>query len=97
MDLQRDEVRAHLAAGMQVAKLNVAVDDAIQFDLDENLDLKRIRALDLIQEDLDALDAEDAVAELHARLSLQGQALRGVLDRLYTHFGVAGQVSAQAA
>lgn len=97
MDLQREEVQAHLAAGMQAVKLNVAVDDAIEFDLDENLDLKRIRALDLIQDDLDSLDAEDAVAELTARVALQGEALRGVLDRLYTHFGVTGQASPSAA
>lgn len=96
MDLQAEEVRAHLAAGMQAVKLNVAVDDAIEFDLDENLDLKRIRALDLIQDDLDSLDAEDAVAELTARVALQGEALRGVLDRLYTHFGVVGMASEQA-
>ncbi|WP_353112853.1 recombination-associated protein RdgC [Salinisphaera dokdonensis] len=97
MDLQREEVRAHLAAGMQVVKLNVAVDDAIEFDLDENLDLKRIRPLDLIQDDLDSLDADDAVAELTARMALQGEALRGVLDRIYTHFGVAGEAEARAA
>ncbi|MES1933403.1 recombination associated protein [Salinisphaera shabanensis T35B1] len=97
MDLQRDEVLAHLAAGMQVVKLNVAVDDAIEFDLDENLDLKRIRALDLIQDDLDSLDAGDAVAELTARVALQGEALRGVLDRLYTHFGVSGAAENKAA
>lgn len=97
MDLQAEEVRAHLAAGMQAVKLNVAVDDAIEFDLDENLDLKRIRALDLIQDDLDSLDAEDAVAELTARMALQGEALRGILDRLYTHFGVAGETEPKAA
>ncbi|MDA3920562.1 MAG: recombination-associated protein RdgC [Salinisphaera sp.] len=97
MDLQREEVQAHLAAGMQAVKLNVAVDDAIEFDLDENLDLKRIRALDLIQDDLDSVDVDDAVAELTARMALQGEALRGVLDRLYTHFGVVGEASEQAA
>lgn len=97
MDLQRDEVRAHLAAGMQVTRLNLAVDDALEFDLDENLDIKRIRALDLIQDDLDGLDTEDAVAEMHARLSLQGQALRGLLDRLYTHFGVTVDSDSKAA
>lgn len=94
MDLQSEEVQAHLAAGMQAVKLNVAVDDAIEFDIDENLDLKRIRALDLIQDDLDSLDADDAVAELTARVALQGEALRGVLDRLYTHFGVTDEAAA---
>ena len=65
--------------------------------VDENLDLKRIRALDLIQDDLDSLDAGDAVAELTARVALQGEALRGVLDRLYTHFGVSGAAENKAA
>ena len=97
MDLQQDEIRAHLASGMQATKLNVAVDDALEFDVDENLDLKRIRPLDLIQEDLDSVDADDAVAELTARIALQGEAIRGVLDRLYTHFGVAGECSTKAA
>lgn len=97
MDLQQEEVRAHLAAGMQAVRLNLSVDDAIEFDLDENLDLKRVRPLDLIQDDLDKLEAGDAVAELHARISLQGEALRGVLDRLYTHFGVAGESQTRAA
>ena len=97
MDLQRDEVRAHLGAGMQVVRLNLAVDDALEFDLADNLDLKRLRPLDLVQDDLDAVDAEDAGAELQARISLQGQVLRGLLDRIYTHFGVAGEVDARAA
>lgn len=97
MDLQQEEVRAHLANGMQATRLNVAVDDAIEFDLDASLDLKRIRALNLIQDDLDSLDGNDAVAELTARLALQGEALRGILDRLYTHFGVVGEASSQAA
>ena len=97
MDLQQDEICAHLASGMQATKLNVAVDDALEFDVDENLDLKRIRPLDLIQEDLDSVDADDAVAELTARIALQGEAIRGVLDRLYTHFGVAGECSTKAA
>lgn len=97
MDLQRDEVKAHLGAGMEVVRLNLAVDDALEFDLDENLDLKRLRPLDLIQDDLDAVEAADAVAELQARISLQGQVLRGLLDRIYTHFGVAGQADVRAA
>lgn len=97
MDLQAEEIRAHLAGGMLATKLNVAVDDALEFDLDDQLDLKRIRALDLIQEDLDSVDGDDAVAELTARVALQGEALRGVLDRLYTHFGVSDQATTQAA
>jgi recombination associated protein RdgC len=93
MDLQQSEIQAHLAAGMQITKLNIAVDDALEFDLDEQLHLKRIRALDLIQDDLDTVDGEDAVTELIARVALQGEALRGILDRLYTHFGIAGETA----
>ena len=97
MDVQRDEVRAHLAAGMQVVRLNLAMDDAIEFDLDESLDLKRIRALDVIQEDLDALETEDAVAELQARVSIQAQPLRDLIARLYGHFGALSADASRAA
>lgn len=97
MDLKSDEVRAHLESGMQVTRINLSADDAIEFDLDQSLDLKRIRALDLIAEDLDALEPEDAVAELQARLSIQGQPLRSLLDRIYTHFGVADRAPERAA
>lgn len=93
MDLQQKEIQAHLASGLQVTKLNIAMDDAIELDLDNQLDLKRIRALDVAQDKLDSVDADDAVAELTARIALQGELLRSVLSRIHDHFGVQATTS----
>ena len=42
----------------------------------------------IMQENIDALDADDAVAELQARISLQGTVLRDAIDSLYGYFEV---------
>lgn len=97
VDLRSEEILAHLDAGMQVARLNLCWNDEIEFDLTEGLGIKRIRPLDQIRENLDAADTQDAVAELQARLSVQGGAIRALLKCLYDHFNVAAGVPAEAA
>lgn len=97
VDLHTEEILAHLEAGMQVTKLNLSWDDALEFDLDEQLAIKRIRPLDQINDSLEALDAEDAVAELQAQLALQAGALRQLMQRLDVAFGTENQRAEQAA
>ncbi len=97
VDLQTDEILAHLDAGMQVARLNLSWNDELELDLTESLDVKRIRPLDQIRENIEALDSEGAVAELQARLSVQGAAVRALLDTLYGYFEVTATASAEAA
>lgn len=88
LDLSSNEVLAHLDGGMQATKLNMVWNDEFEFDLTDTLQLKRIKPLELTQENLDNLRDDDALAELMARLSLQAGLLRDVLDRLYEHFEV---------
>src|SRR5699024_5724080 len=88
VDLHTDELRAHVDGGMQVKSLNLCWQDALEFDLDEQLTLKRLRPLDRINDDLEQLDADDAVAELQSRLALQGGVLRQLMQRLYPALGV---------
>ena len=87
MDLGREELLAHLRAGMLAVNLNLCWQDLLEFDLTEELQIKRLRPLDLIREQIDGIDAEDAVAELHARIALQGESLRALIDRLEEPFG----------
>ena len=54
----------------------------------QDLAIKRLKPLDLIQENIDNINAEDALEELMARLSLQGATLRAALDSLYDYFEV---------
>lgn len=86
VDLSREEILAHLETDMQVVKLNLVWNDEFEFDLTDTLQLKRIKPLDIAQDNLDNLRDDDALAELMARISLQNGLLRTVLDRLYQHF-----------
>ena len=69
-------------------KVNLCWNDEMEFDLQQDLAIKRLKPLDLIQENIDNINAEDALEELMARLSLQGATLRAALDSLYDYFEV---------
>ncbi len=88
VDLGREEILAHLDADMFPVRVNLCWNDELEFDLADTLEIKRLRPLDLIRDNINNIDAEDAVAELLARISLQGHALRAALDSLYAHFEI---------
>ncbi len=88
MDLSREEILKLLDTDMQAVKLNLCWNDEFEFDVTEDLQFKRIKPLDLVQENLDNLRDDDALAELMARLILQAGLLRSVLDRLFEYFEV---------
>lgn len=88
VDLGQDEILAHLQTGMVAVKVNLAWQDALELDVNDKLEIKRVRALDTIKENIDNLDADDAVSELLARISLQAPVLRDSLDALFHYFGV---------
>lgn len=87
VDLGQEEILAHLES-MVAVRLNLCFKDELELDLQQDFAIKRIKPLDLIQENIEAIDAEDATAELMARISLQGGTLRGVLDTLFEHFQI---------
>ncbi|PWG73595.1 recombination-associated protein RdgC, partial [Enterococcus hirae] len=80
--LGQEEILAHLDTGMVVTRINLAWQDSLELDVNDKLEIKRIRPLDVMQENIDAMDADDAVAELETRISLQGNVLREALDGL---------------
>ena len=88
VDLGQEEILAHLETGMVVTRINLAWQDSLELDVNDKLEIKRIKALDVLQENIDTLDADDAVAELEARISLQGSVLREALDGLFGYFEV---------
>lgn len=87
VDLGQEEILAHLDS-MVAVRLNLVFRDELELDLQQDFAIKRIKPLDLIQENLDSIDAEDALAELMARISLQGCTLRGALDTLFAYFEI---------
>lgn len=86
LDLQGDEIRNHLEAGMMVTKLSVTWDDNLSFVLDEELGIKRLKFGDTLQDKLDDVDADDAAARFDAAFSLMtlelSRLIPGLLDAL---------------
>ena len=65
-----DEVRGHLASGKLVTKLALEWGDKISFQLTENLEIKRIKLMDILQDQLKGADVatQDAMFESSATL-----------------------------
>ncbi len=86
LELQGDEIRSHLDAGMQVTKLALTWEDSLSFVLDEELGIKRLKFGETLQEKLDDVDADDAAARFDAAFSLMtlelSRLIPGLLDAL---------------
>lgn len=87
LDLQGDEIRSHLDAGMQVTKLSVTWDDSLSFVLDEELGIRRLKFGDTLQEKLDDVDADDAAARFDAAFSLMTLELARLIPGLLEALG----------
>ncbi len=87
-DLESDEIREHLKSGKQVFQLGLVFDGRLEFSLDEDLVVRRLRFLDVVQEELGDTEADSAVAELDARFALMTLELGRLLDRMQTWFGL---------
>ncbi|MCM0612549.1 recombination-associated protein RdgC [Marinobacter sediminum] len=70
LDLKADEIRNHLDAGMQVTKLSLTWDDNVSFVLDEELGIRRLKFGETLQDQLDDVDVDDAVAKFDAAFTL---------------------------
>lgn len=81
VDVSSDTVLAHLA-NMQVTRLNLTLNDAIECDIDQDLLIKRLRPLDTTKEQLQAIEADDATDALLADITLQGGLIRELLSSL---------------
>jgi len=87
LDLQGDDVRTHLEAGMQVTKLSLTWDDNASFVIDEELGIKRLKFGDTMQEKLDDVDADDAAARFDAAFSLMTLELSRMIPGLLEALG----------
>ncbi len=86
-DLAAEEIGVHLAAGKQVVKLGIEWEERISCSLESDLALKRLRFLDLIQEEAAEAEAEDAITRFDVDFALMNLELRRFLPRLLEQFG----------
>lgn len=89
-DLALPEIKNHLDSGKQVIKLAMSWAERISFVLDENLAVKRLKFLDLIQEQAADIEAFDEVEQFDADFSIMTAELALFLPRLLELFTAEG-------
>ncbi len=87
LDLQGDEIRHHLEAGMMVTKLAVTWDENLSFVLDEELGVKRLKFGDTLQDKLDDVDTDDVAARFDAAFTLMTLELSRLIPGLLEALG----------
>jgi recombination associated protein RdgC len=92
-DLALPEIKNHLDSGKQAIKLALTWSDRLSFVIDEHLSVKRLRFLDLIQEQVQDTDTSDAAELFDAEFSIMSLELANFLPRLLELFGGENQSS----
>ncbi len=87
-DLETDEVREHLKSGKQVFQLGLTFEDRLSLVLGEELTVRKLKFLDIVQDELEETSAESAVAELDARFALMTMELEKLFEKLENWFGL---------
>jgi len=86
-DLALPEIKNHLDTGKQVIKLAVNWADRLSFIIDENLAIKRLRFLDMVQDQLADSQADTEVERFDADFAIMSLELANFLPRLLEWFG----------
>lgn len=86
-DLGQPEIKNHLKTGKKVSRLAVSWADRLSFIVDENLSIKRLRFLDLVQEQAAEIETDDEQQQFDADFTIMSLELAGFLPRLLELFG----------
>jgi len=86
-DLTAEEIQAHLRAGKRAVRLAVSWEDRLSCVVAEELAVKRLRFLDLVQETAAEVEAEDEAARMDADFSIMTLELRRFIPALLALFG----------
>lgn len=86
-DLFTDEIQVHLDAGKECIKLGLSWNERLTFVLDESLNLKRLRFLDIIQDQATENHAESAADIFDNEFTIMALELAIFFPRLLELFG----------
>jgi recombination associated protein RdgC len=86
-DLALPEIKKHLETGKQVTNLALNWEDRLAFVLNENLSVKRLRFLDLIQDQIADTHAETQIERFDVDFSIMTSEFSNFLPRLLELFG----------
>ncbi len=87
MDLSAPEIKQHLDKGKQVIKLALSWSDRLSFVLDENLAVKRLKFLELIQEQINDIEVGSPEEQFDVDFTIMTDELSQFLPQLLTIFG----------
>lgn len=87
LDLQSQEIKSHVESGMMARKLELIWDGGIEFVLDENLAIKRLRFDDLITDKLSETHIESAADQFDADFALMTAEFQNFIPALMEAFG----------
>jgi recombination associated protein RdgC len=84
--LESDEIRGHIESGKQVVRLALSWQDQVDFVLDKDLSIRRIRFSDELKEVNDEL-REDKLSQRDADCLLMGETLESLQILIGNEFG----------
>lgn len=87
IDLASAEVKSHLDAGMQAAKLAVEWQERIGCMLCDDLGIRRLRFLDLVMEEAADTETDDALSRFDADFALMGMELARFIPAVVGAYG----------
>jgi recombination associated protein RdgC len=80
-DLSAEEIVRHLHAGKQIVKLALNWEDKVAFELNEDLSIKKIKFLDIIQKQRETIHVDSKQAQLDADFAI----MTGEFSKLLSH------------
>ncbi len=86
VDLSSDSIEQLFAEGMVVKSLAMTWIDSLTFTFHENLQIKKVKFTDLIQEKLDSVEADTLPERMDADFSLMVLTFRELLGQLFGQF-----------
>ncbi len=86
-ELISEEIGVHLEAGKQASKLALCWDDALTFILGDDLVIRKLKFTEVVQEQLDQVEAETAAEQFDADFSVMSLMLQKLLTNLIEALG----------
>jgi recombination associated protein RdgC len=87
-DLFSDEIKHHIDAEKYAVKLALEWDDCLSFVLCDDLSIKRLKFFDVLYEQNDDIDKDDALAKMDADFALMAGELNRLIDDLLHQFNL---------
>lgn len=86
-NLLAKEIHAHLKAGKLVKRLALEWNDRLGLIVDDELVIRRLQILDLIQTKVNEIDAESFEQQFQADFTIMSAEIAKLIERLFTVFG----------